>query len=67
MMARFGQKEQYSLVETSLRPDNTSPVDDSLLQQFFGKYDAVLDEVILSESSYSKIQNLLSRLEKEFK
>lgn len=60
------RSEQYSIEETSLKPEGTSNIDDILLQRFFWAYDTTLDKIYLSESSYIKINKLISTLEQEF-
>ena len=66
VLSRFGVKDEYSISETQLQPTDTSPIDDILLQKFFWSYDDKLDNVHLSESSHTKISNLVETLVKEF-
>ncbi len=67
ILSWFGKKETYNIIETSLKPQWTSTIDDMLLQQFFGLYDNIIDQVSLSESSYIKIEKLTDTLEQSFK
>lgn len=66
VLSRFGVKDQYFIIEKQLRPDNTSEIDDTLLQQFFWTYDTTLDKIPLSENSYTKIKWLVDVLAKKF-
>ena len=66
IVSRLWVKDKYSLKETFLRPEGTSETDDILLQKFFGPYDNVLDNINLSENSYTKIKDVMSSLQNHF-
>lgn len=59
----FLQSDEYHVVETSNDPQGANDVDKSLLQKFFGIFDAVNDDIQLNEKSYTSIESLLDLLQ----
>jgi hypothetical protein len=60
-------QDGYHISETSTKPANTTPLDDMLLQDFFGHYDDTLDDVNIDQSAYTKIDRVFEALKENVK
>jgi uncharacterized membrane protein YgcG len=55
--------DAFHVIEKQLKPSGTTPLEDITLQSFFGTYDQRLDDIVIDQSAYSEVTDVMDNIQ----